>query len=87
MEYAAWVDMHEERLPAVAASPSVDAEERSAEDDWNRQRMADATGRVPLLLSLFLAPAAGSCLSALDVYLTLSCKYAHCNMSEHLQPA
>ena len=56
VEYAAWLAMHEERLPAVAASSSVNAEERSAEDEWNRQRMADATGRVPLLLSLFLAP-------------------------------
>ena len=60
VEYAAWLKMHEERLPAVAASPSVDTEERSAEDEWNRQRMADATGRVPLLLSLFLSPATGT---------------------------
>lgn len=58
-EYGAWLNAQEGRLPVMPADACEDEEERAAAERWNRDRMADATGRVPLLLSLFLSPLSG----------------------------
>lgn len=47
--------LNEESLPKVKQDPNVSEQDRKQEHARNLEKMEDATGRVPLLLSLFLS--------------------------------